>query len=125
MRMPSRRVLLVTAAVAFVCGGIIWNLVFDLWLGQVERQYLYEEARHELGLGPYASLKGMMNQAVHEGAWIATGWTALVVLSIGGAAFYAYRRGREDLRIQGFEDSRTQGLEDSRVRGFEDSRKDG
>ena len=62
-----------TAAVALVCGGIIWNLVFDLWLGQVERQYLYEQARHELGLGPSVSLKVMTTQAAHDGAWIATG----------------------------------------------------
>jgi hypothetical protein len=94
--MPSRRVLAVTAAVALVCGGIIWNLVFDLWLGQVERQYLYEQARHELGLGPSASLKGMTTQAAHDGAWIATGWTLLVVLGIFGAATYAYRRGLHD-----------------------------
>ena len=123
--MPSRRVLAVTGVVALVCGAIIWSLVFDLWLGQVERQYLYEEARHELGLGPYASLKGMMNQAVHDGAWIATGWTALVVLCIFGAAIYGYRRGLEDQRIRGLGDARIRGFEDSRIQGFEDSRRDG
>ena len=72
----SRRVLWVSAVLAIVCGGFIWNLVFDLWLGQVERQYLWEQARDELGLGARVSLKGMMDQAVREAAWIASGMGA-------------------------------------------------
>ena len=96
--MPSRRVLWVSAVLAIVCGGLIWNLVFDLWLGQVERQYLWEQARYELGLGRRVSLKGMMNQAVREGAWIASAWTLLVVATIFGAALYGYREGRRSLR---------------------------
>jgi hypothetical protein len=94
----SRRLLWVSAVLAIVCGGLIWNLVFDLWLGQVERQYLWEQARYELGLGRRVSLKGMMNQAVREGAWIASAWTLLVVATIFGAALYGYREGRRSLR---------------------------
>jgi hypothetical protein len=90
----SRRVLWVSAVLAIVCGGLIWNLVFDLWLGQVERQYLWEQARYELGLGRRVSLKGSMEQAVRDGAWIASAWTLLVVAAILGAAFYGYREGR-------------------------------
>jgi len=94
----SRRLLWVSAVLAIVCGGLIWNLVFDLWLGQVERQYLWEQARYELGLGRRVSLKGMMNQAVRDAAWIASAWTLLVVSSIIGAAFFGYREGRRALR---------------------------
>lgn len=96
--MPSRRVLWVSAVLAMICGVLIWNLVFDLWLGQVERQYLWEQARYELGLGPRVSLKGTMDHAVREAAWIASAWTLLVVAAIIGAGFYGYREGRRGLR---------------------------
>lgn len=94
MATPSRRVVWVTAALALVCGGLIWNLVFDLWLGQVERQYLWEQARYELGLGRRVSLKSMMDQAVRDGAWIASGWALLVAAAIALMAAYAYRMGK-------------------------------
>lgn len=94
----GRRVLWVSAVLAIVCGGLIWNLVFDLWLGQVERQYLWEQARSELGLARRVSLKGMMDQAVRDAAWIASAWTLLVVAAIFGAGVYGYRQGRRSLR---------------------------
>ena len=28
---------------------LVWNLIFDLWLGQAERQYLWKKAAHALG----------------------------------------------------------------------------
>jgi hypothetical protein len=92
--MPFRRCLYLSVALALVCGGFVWNLIFDLWLGQVERQYLWEQARHELGYGPSVSLQGMMRHATREGAWVATGWAIVVVAAILGAAWYGYRQGR-------------------------------
>jgi hypothetical protein len=96
--MPSRRVLWVSAVLAIVIGGLIWNVVFDLWLGQVERQYLWEQARAELGQARRVSLKSMMDQAVREGAWVASAWTLLVVAAILGAGVYGYREGRRRSR---------------------------
>lgn len=96
--MPSRRVLWVSAVLAIVCGGLIWILVFDLWLGQVERQYLWVQAQSELGLAPRVSLKSMMAQASREGAWIASAWALLVVAAIIGAGFYGYREGQRGSR---------------------------
>jgi hypothetical protein len=90
---PRRRAAVVTAAVAIVAGGLIWNLVFDMWLGQVERQYLFETARHELNLGPAVSLQSMMAEARSNAFWVATAWTALVSVSIAFAGWYAYRQG--------------------------------
>ena len=84
-----------TVAVAGVASGLIWNLVFDLWLGQAERQYLWENARHELRLGPAVSLKAMMDEARTSGVWVATAWSLLVALAIALAAWYAYRQGRK------------------------------
>jgi hypothetical protein len=94
----SRRVLWVSAVLAIVIGGLIWNVVFDLWLGQVERQYLWEQARAELGLVRRVSLKSMMDQATREGAWIASAWALLVAAAIIGAGVYGYRQGRRGLR---------------------------
>jgi hypothetical protein len=94
----SRRVLWVSAVLAIVCGGLIWLLVFDLWLGQVERQYLWEQARYELGLGQRVSLKGAMAQAGRDAAWIASAWALLVVAAIMGAGLYGYREGRRSVR---------------------------
>ena len=34
------------AIVALVAAILVWNLVFDLWLGQAERQYLWKKAAH-------------------------------------------------------------------------------
>jgi hypothetical protein len=98
VRMSSRRVLWVSAVLAIVCGGLIWLLVFDLWLGQVERQYLWEQARYELGLGRRVSLKGMMDQAVREAAWTASAWALLVAAAIIGAGVYGYREGQRTAR---------------------------
>jgi hypothetical protein len=93
--MRARRALIVSVVLALVSAGLVWNLVFDLWLGQVERQYLWEQARHELGYGPAVSLKQMVAQATREAGWVAAGWALFVALSVVGAAAYSYRQGRQ------------------------------
>lgn len=96
---PRRTPRLLTAwrvplIVSFFVGLLIWNLVFDLWLGQVERQYLWEQARRELHRGPGAALKVVMAQGIRDGALVASAWTALVVSAILGVAWYAGRARR-------------------------------
>ena len=82
------------AAVALVIAVLVWNLVFDLWLGQAERQYLWKKAAHALGEGRDVTLDGSMAVAIGEGAWVATAWTAVVVGAIALASWMAYRAGR-------------------------------
>ena len=82
------------AVVALVAGVLVWNLVFDLWLGQAERQYLWNKAAHALGEAGDVTLDGSMAVAIREGAWVASGWTVLVVAAIGLAAWLGYRAGR-------------------------------
>jgi hypothetical protein len=89
----GRRVFVVTIVVALIAAGLIWNLVFDMWLGQAERQYLWENARHELKIGPPVSLKAMMDQARDTAFWVASGWSLFVATAIAFAAWYAYRQG--------------------------------
>jgi hypothetical protein len=79
--------------IALVAGVLFWNLIFDLFLGQAERQYLWMKAAHALGEGRDVTLDGSIAVAVREGAWAATGWTALIVVAIGAAAWLGYRAG--------------------------------
>ena len=82
------------ALTAVVTAVLVWNLVFDLWLGQAERQYLWKKAAHALGEARDVTLDGSIAVAVREGAWVATAWTALVVGSILLAGWLGYRAGR-------------------------------
>ena len=82
------------AVVAVVAGIFVWNLVFDLWMGQAERQYLWNKAAHALGEARDVTLEGSMAVAICEGAWVATAWTVAVVAEIALAAWLGYRAGR-------------------------------
>ena len=84
------------AAIAAVAAVFVWNLVFDLWLGQAERQYLWKKAAHALGEARDVTLDGSIAVAVREGAWVATWWTLGVVGAILLAAWLGYRSGRRD-----------------------------
>jgi hypothetical protein len=86
--------MMVTMLIAGLTAIVIWLLVFDLWLGQVERQYLWENARHELNLGPAVSLKAMMDDGRATGARVATAWSALVAAAVIVAGRYGYNKGR-------------------------------
>ena len=82
------------AAIAAIAAILVWNLVFDLWLGQAERQYLWKKAAHALGEGRDVTLDGSMAVAIRDGAWVATWWTGVVVGAIALASWLAYRAGR-------------------------------
>jgi hypothetical protein len=82
------------AIVAALTAILIWNLIFDLWLGQAERQYLWKKAAHALGEARDVTLDGSIAVAVREGAWVATVWTAVVVGSVLLAGWLGYRAGR-------------------------------
>ena len=86
------------AAIALGVGVLVWNLVFDLWLGQAERQYLFKKAAHALGEGRDVTLDGSMDVAIRDGAWVATAWTAVVVGAVCLAWWLGYRTGRREAR---------------------------
>jgi uncharacterized membrane protein YqjE len=52
------------AAIAAIAAVFVWNLVFDLWLGQAERQYLWKKAAHALGEARDVTLDGSIAVAV-------------------------------------------------------------
>jgi hypothetical protein len=80
-----------TAVIAGLAGFLVWNAVFDLWLGQGERQYLWERTAYEIGQGPAVTLKGSMASSVRDGAVVATGWAGLVIVAIVAAAYISFR----------------------------------
>jgi hypothetical protein len=90
----TRQAAVMTLVLALVVGAAIWLLVFDMWLGQVERQYLFENAWHELKRGPAVSLKAMVDEGRAMGARVATGWAALVAAAILLAGRYGYVKGK-------------------------------
>jgi hypothetical protein len=79
--------------IALVVAVLIWNLIFDLFLGQAERQYLWAKASHALGEGRDVTLDGTIADGIRDGAWAASTWTAIVVLAILTAAWLGYRAG--------------------------------
>jgi hypothetical protein len=81
-RPATTRPLRVPIVLALVTGFLVWNLVFDLWLGQAERQYLWQNARHLMGAGRVVSLKGTMAAAVRDGALVATTWGLIVAAAV-------------------------------------------
>jgi hypothetical protein len=81
-------------AIALIAAILVWNLIFDLVMGQVERQYLWRKAGHALGEARDVTLDGSIAVGVREGAVTATAWTVLVVAAILLAAWLGYRAGR-------------------------------
>jgi hypothetical protein len=92
-RLARRWALTIAAVTAF----LVWNLVFDLWLGQGERQYLWEKAKYQMGQGTNVSLEGSMASSMRDGFWVATTWATVVGGAILLASYLSYRaasRGR-------------------------------
>jgi hypothetical protein len=83
------------AAIAGVTSLLVWNVVFDLWLGQGERQYLWEHAKYQLGQGPDVSLKGSMESSMRDAFWVATAWAIVVAAAILLASYLSYRFARQ------------------------------
>jgi hypothetical protein len=75
---------------------LVWNGIFGLLVSRGEKQYLLDQSRHELGLGPEASLPRRMRDTVDDGIGEATRW-AVVVFALGAASVWiATRRRAED-----------------------------
>ena len=76
----------------------MWNGIFGLLVSRGEKQYLLDQARHELRLGPEASLPERMRGTIRNGVVEATRW-AVVVFVLGAVAVWvAGRRTRRRQR---------------------------
>jgi hypothetical protein len=93
--MTPRRASLVAYGICLFTAFLVWNGIFGLLVSRGEKQYLLDQARHELHLGPEASLPDRMQRTVHGGVVEATRW-AVVVFALGASAVWL--AGRADRR---------------------------
>src|SRR4029453_19344905 len=83
-----------TAVIGGAARFLVWNTVFDLWLGQGERQYLWERAKFELGRGPAVTLEDSMLSSLPDAAIVPTAWALVVVIAVVLAAYVSFRLAR-------------------------------
>ena len=90
--MTARRARLVAYLTCLFAAVLVWNGIFGLLVSRGEKQYLLDQARHELGIAPEASLPDRMRTTVHGGVIEATRWAVVVFLLGAGAVWIAARR---------------------------------
>jgi hypothetical protein len=95
-------------AVCLFTAFLVWNGIFGLLVSRGEKQYLLDQARHELQIGPEASLPARMRGTIRDGAKEATRW-AVVVFGLGVLAVWIGGRSRPDAEPQ---DARSRGMLD-------------
>lgn len=93
--MTRRRARVVAYLLCLGTSFLVWNGIFGLLVSRGEKQYLLDQARHELGLGPLASLPQRMDGTIRDGAREATRW-AVVVFVLGATAVWVSGRGARD-----------------------------
>ncbi len=99
--MTRRRARVIAYGLCLFAAVLVWNGVFGLLISRGEKQYLLDQARHELRLGPAASLPDRMRGTIHNGVIEATRW-AVVVFVLGAAAVWiGGRRAADDNAPQG------------------------
>ena len=91
--MTPRRARVVAYLLCLGTAFLVWNGIFGLLVSRGEKQYLLDQARHELGLGPIASLPSRMAGTIADGAREATRW-AVVVFVLGASAVWVSGRGQ-------------------------------
>ena len=91
-RVPRRESLAVAAWL--IVGVLLWNGIYDMVLGQGLREYLFRSALHDAGRGPAMSIRSVVDPYIVDAVWIATFWSALVVLA-GMLTIKALRGGRQ------------------------------
>lgn len=60
---------------------VVWNGLYDLLLARSTQTYLFRQAIHQAGLGPWVDLTGALDVAVRDAAWLSTLWASLLLLA--------------------------------------------
>jgi hypothetical protein len=60
---------------------VVWNGLYDLLLARSTQTYLFRQAMHQAGLGPWVDLTSSLDVAVRDAAWISTLWACLLLLA--------------------------------------------
>ena len=90
--MTGRRRRLLGYLLALVAAFLVWNGIFGLLVSRGEKQYLLDQARHELGLGPEASLPVRMRDTIRNGVNEASRWALVVFVVSATGVWVASRR---------------------------------
>ncbi len=64
-----------------VIAVVVWNGLYDLLLARSTQTYLFRQAIHQAGLGPWVDLTSALDVAVREAAWLSTLWACLLLLA--------------------------------------------
>jgi hypothetical protein len=60
---------------------VVWNGLYDLLLARSTQTYLFRQALHQAGLGPWLDLTTAMDVAVRDAAWVSTLWASILLLA--------------------------------------------
>jgi hypothetical protein len=60
---------------------VVWNGLYDLLLARSTQTYLFRQALHQAGLGPWLDLTTAMDVAVRDAAWMSTLWASILLLA--------------------------------------------
>ncbi len=64
-----------------VIAVVVWNGLYDLLLARSTQTYLFLQAIHQAGLGPWVDLSSAMDIAVRDAVWLSTLWASLLLLA--------------------------------------------
>ena len=60
---------------------VVWNGLYDLLLARSTQSYLFRQALHQAGRGPWLDLTTAMDVAVRDAAWVSTLWASILLLA--------------------------------------------
>jgi hypothetical protein len=60
---------------------VVWNGLYDELLARSTQTYLFKQAIHQAGLGPWVDLTTALDVAVRDAAWLSTLWASLLLLA--------------------------------------------
>jgi len=60
---------------------VVWNGLYDELLARSTQTYLFKQAIHQAGQGPWVDLTAALDVAVRDAAWLSTLWASLILLA--------------------------------------------
>ena len=60
---------------------VVWNGLYDLLLARSTQTYLFRQALHQAGRGPWLDLTTAMDVAVRDAASVSTLWASILLLA--------------------------------------------
>lgn len=71
----------VAVAAWIVLAIALWNAIFEMMVVRGVKDYLFRAALHDAGRRPFTAIAEVMDPAIVQATWVATLWTAVVLLA--------------------------------------------